>query len=1209
MGNTLRIRARQRDHDDRADERASSDAELSSVRAEHAARAASESRRLGVVAARLATPTTADVTSLITFNPYLLAVAVYMLTAVAITVRNYNSDDFELLAQQAAGCLAAAASTPVTTLLDILGALSLSAETATNVLLVLVNTLLVWAGLGPQWSTPVVALLCAARWAPSDFVSTISHDVRGALVLIRAFAQLVARGLCVLLKYLLLIATVAAAYAHLGDMVFKLLANAALMAEPFSTEILYSSCILMCLLVSRTRPEPALAKRRAPASRRAGRGRRTRAKRAARSRNAARHHGERRRRQPRANRQETNVHQEELACASEPERATESKNPPLGENRFAILAVPTPARISFAARPAARPPSNIVKRRAATTDASVTRPPPFPATAKKTSTTRVATVALSVVFFVSVIAFAFRACGCDHHSRELEQSCPGLYGGCHPPQQVLSARQVAERCSATTDGIGRWLDEHWLNEAQGNDDHRLSDKELNITFCKFGEGEELVVEPAKEGVFDFDPFCERVGRYIGIGSRDVDDIVITVVLSTCTWRWRQRDRSTALWRWAATSHTVHQDDEPVAFSAEHPVFKRDGAWWYIADAQFPDTLDSDDETSGSDAPEAAPAAAQDADVVPLDEAPPGEPPQADEPPAQLDTRKVLQNADAASTVVSKWIETIAKMPKMESVKVNVTFCKIVGNLQSGNNVDDDAPFCEYSRRCHDHKPGQRVSSDPSNDQTATLTAWIRRDGRRTRWNAIVGGNPRVTDGCVTIKIHDFHPVFSTYDGEMWVLKSAEAPDLLKLARETASIANKASKKKAKEKHRTPAERLADNAAAVAAAASGGSNEQPQPATRDRIATTVDNSSRAKGTGPCDNYDDVAIPTETELESSCHPALRRLVCDAVGGYNAELDEDEKAAIFGRFLSIPKRFLRRIPGSAPRSLRHQQLMKQLVGADVFDFERCSDSPAKGKAAPSEEQQDKSAVMQAKSIASRGYTGKATRALERIFAPHVPKPEMVTKLGKLHPPYVCKTGGEDMSPQTDKSGTDPHHPPVNTDGLGRSAPASMKVTVDELRESISNCCKGAAPGPTGWTEELLLPLFADHFVAAKLALMANDVMNYNVSESIRERLTACRLVGIGKPCGGVRPIAVSDVLLKAVCAIAMKRLGTELPEHFDGMQYGIMFKGGAETVAHALRELINSDPDMQLVALDATNAFNTPSRTSIADASTTRRGRRLG
>ena len=71
---------------------------------------------------------------------------------------------------------------------------------------------------------------------------------------------------------------------------------------------------------------------------------------------------------------------------------------------------------------------------------------------------------------------------------------------------------------------------------------------------------------------------------------------------------------------------------------------------------------------------------------------------------------------------------------MESVKVNVTFCKIVGNLQSGNNVDDDAPFCEYSRRCHDHKSGQRVSSDPSNDQTATLTAWIRRDGRRTRWN-------------------------------------------------------------------------------------------------------------------------------------------------------------------------------------------------------------------------------------------------------------------------------------------------------------------------------------------------------------------------------------------------------------------------------------------------------------------------------------------
>ena len=44
-----------------------------------------------------------------------------------------------------------------------------------------------------------------------------------------------------------------------------------------------------------------------------------------------------------------------------------------------------------------------------------------------------------------------------------------------------------------------------------------------------------------------------------------------------------------------------------------------------------------------------------------------------------------------------------------------------------------------------------------------------------------------------------------------------------------------------------------------------------------------------------------------------------------------------------------------------------------------------------------------------------------------------------------------------------------------------------------------------------------------------MIRDVINGEISTSVRNRLTRCRIIALEKPNNGVRPIAMGDTMLK--------------------------------------------------------------------------------
>ena len=100
-----------------------------------------------------------------------------------------------------------------------------------------------------------------------------------------------------------------------------------------------------------------------------------------------------------------------------------------------------------------------------------------------------------------------------------------------------------------------------------------------------------------------------------------------------------------------------------------------------------------------------------------------------------------------------------------------------------------------------------------------------------------------------------------------------------------------------------------------------------------------------------------------------------------------------------------------------------------------------------------------------------------------------------------------------------------------------------------------------------------------------------------------TTSRIIGLGKPDGGVRPIAVGEVWLRLLGRIVAKKKA-HVGQDLAPLQYGVGFKGGAEVIIHACGmfakwvraradgfSAADEDPDdpLCMVAVDLTNAFN--------------------
>ena len=156
---------------------------------------------------------------------------------------------------------------------------------------------------------------------------------------------------------------------------------------------------------------------------------------------------------------------------------------------------------------------------------------------------------------------------------------------------------------------------------------------------------------------------------------------------------------------------------------------------------------------------------------------------------------------------------------------------------------------------------------------------------------------------------------------------------------------------------------------------------------------------------------------------------------------------------------------------------------------------------------------------------------------------------------------------------------------------------VEKNELRLATEKLAKGASPGPTGFSESMMRLLADDEGSCLSLCHMFRDVINGEVPQSVRKRLTRCRIIALPKPQNGIRPVAMGETVLKLCGTILLQRHESALQGFFAPIQRGILQRNACESIVHELLE--EYDTGHALLTVEFKNAYNTPQRNSIVRA----------
>ena len=87
--------------------------------------------------------------------------------------------------------------------------------------------------------------------------------------------------------------------------------------------------------------------------------------------------------------------------------------------------------------------------------------------------------------------------------------------------------------------------------------------------------------------------------------------------------------------------------------------------------------------------------------------------------------------------------------------------------------------------------------------------------------------------------------------------------------------------------------------------------------------------------------------------------------------------------------------------------------------------------------------------------------------------------------------------------------------------------------------------------------------------------------------------------KPKGGIRPIAVGEIMRRLASKCAAGTVVSECADYLSPHQLGVGVRGGAEAIVHSVNRVIeehaNRD-DLSLLKIDFSNAFNAISRKAV-------------
>jgi hypothetical protein len=170
----------------------------------------------------------------------------------------------------------------------------------------------------------------------------------------------------------------------------------------------------------------------------------------------------------------------------------------------------------------------------------------------------------------------------------------------------------------------------------------------------------------------------------------------------------------------------------------------------------------------------------------------------------------------------------------------------------------------------------------------------------------------------------------------------------------------------------------------------------------------------------------------------------------------------------------------------------------------------------------------------------------------------------------------------------------------------PLPEHYTIQADDKFLSWLCKqppGRAPGPSGWTTEMLVAIADDADCLRGIARLLQLIDSAQLPNSIKDAVHARRLTPANKTPpmagpmpGNIRPIIVEEVFVRLAKKRAVAESKPSIMARLAPIELSFGIKGGNEKLVHLIREALATD--LMCVAIDIKNAFGTRSRNNMFD-----------
>jgi hypothetical protein len=321
-------------------------------------------------------------------------------------------------------------------------------------------------------------------------------------------------------------------------------------------------------------------------------------------------------------------------------------------------------------------------------------------------------------------------------------------------------------------------------------------------------------------------------------------------------------------------------------------------------------------------------------------------------------------------------------------------------------------------------------------------------------------------------------------------------------------------------------------------------------------------------------------TERYLHKSCWGnwvATNKMTWADAAAKTGNQGPEEVSAVLLRFVETCQLALRRPKGKGGRK-RINKLKEQMRGieeGEVVSYPHTAPVLEHEDEKEEEDEEDAPefarACRAAKAILAggqylkgnnKGRISKANAALKRARAPkhNLSSPELMKAMRELRGPAI------DGLPLP---------------SLPSNAPHLVNVDPELLEKCLQFLASGSSPGPSGWTAELLLAIWADDTCREAICALVKHIANGNMNEEARRVLLAAIMIAVAKK-HGVRPIAMGETLYKLAVRYLLCVNEDVVCEQFKEVQLALGKLGGPEMAIHILRAAMEKGEENCILTL---------------------------